>query len=314
LVQVERARESVSQHYIFLTAAAATLAFSGGVLVYLLVSFALVARHSKERPKCIALSAALKEAFWVFVTQPLLPIYYIIGKRMGGCDGGVPVVLVHGYMQNRVDFVRIARALNAARSGPIYGFNYLWSNPVSVSCERLATFVEDMRRAHGTPQVDIVAHSLGGVVALEYVRGIGAQRVRRCVTIASPHAGVTWRGPVIGRSGRELRRGSEFFRRPINLSKLPVPVLSIASTHDNVVHPQATSALGPSGGHDLLIEHLGHLTLLFSPTVIDATVRFVVSGTLPTQTVTATREGQRATLGTASIIEVEPAKSSHGEE
>ncbi len=291
-------------HYLRIAVLVVTLVFWLGVILYLGVSFALARSHSRKRLKRQALRAVFQEAFWVLLTQPLLPLYYLFGRRMGGGSAGVPVVLVHGYMQNRVDFIRIARALDASGSGPIYGFNYLWSNAVSASTARLATFVEEVRRAHGVEKVDIVAHSLGGVISLEYLRGAGAARVRRCVTIASPHAGVQWRGPVVGRSGSELRSDSEFFRRraaeQVVAAKLTVPVLSIASTHDNVVHPLATSALGEAGGQDLLIDHLGHLTLLFAPKVIRAVVEFIATGALTKESAGAATDSHPVSLVASS--------------
>ena len=61
-----------------------------------------------------------------------------------------------------------------------------------------ARFVEAVCAETGAAQVDLVCHSLGGVVALEYIHDAGAKRVRRCVTVASPHAGVAWKGPILG--------------------------------------------------------------------------------------------------------------------
>ncbi len=64
------------------------------------------------------------------VSQPLMPLFYAVGRRMGSGSGDVPVVCVHGYMQNRVDFVALARQLERSGAGPIYGFNYPWFDTV----------------------------------------------------------------------------------------------------------------------------------------------------------------------------------------
>ncbi|MFI5297642.1 MAG: esterase/lipase family protein [Polyangiales bacterium] len=255
--------------------AAEAIVFTIGVYTYLAVSFALMAKHRAIGAREIARALA-REAFWVFLTQPLLPYFYVLGRRMGGRDGGVPVVMVHGYMQNRVDFLRIARALRNAGSGPLFGFNYLWARSVPGSARRLATFVEEVCRETGAARVDLIGHSLGGVVSIEYLAHGGAERVRRCVTIASPHAGVLWRGPVIGKSGRDLRHDSDFFRTR-KRTRFEIPCLSIASTHDNVVHPPATSSIAPRGGVDLLVDHYGHLSTLFAPAVVDAVVEFCLA-------------------------------------
>jgi pimeloyl-ACP methyl ester carboxylesterase len=244
-----------------------------GAFLYLAVSFRVMRRHTEPRGWGAFLRAFIREVFAIAWTQPLLPLYYFIGRRMGGPREGRPIILVHGYFQNRADFVFLAHVVARAKLGPIYGFNYDWRQSIARSASRLARFVEDVCQETGAPKVAIVAHSLGGVVALEYLSTPeGAARVDRCVTIASPHAGVLWGGIALGASARELRATSEYMRT--NPSRaLAIPTLSIYSSHDNIVHPSATSGLVARGGEDELIEGVGHLGLLFSRVVADATVR-----------------------------------------
>lgn len=246
---------------------------AAGAFLYLVVSFGVMRRHTEPRGWGAFLRAFLHEAVALAWTQPILPLYYFVGRRMGGPRDGRPIIFVHGYFQNRADFVFLARVVARAKLGPIYGFNYDWTRSIARSASRLARFVEDVCRETGEPKVAIVAHSLGGVVALEYLStGEGAARVDRCVTIASPHAGVLWRGPTFGASSRELRATSEYMRT--NPSRaLAIPTLSIYSSHDNIVHPSTTSGLVARGGEDERIEGVGHLGLLFSRAVADATVR-----------------------------------------
>lgn len=54
---------------------------------------------------------------------------------------------------------------------------------------------------------------------------------------------------------------------------LPIKVVSIFSSHDNMVHPSTTSALAARGGDDVQIEGVGHLGILFSREVAERTVR-----------------------------------------
>jgi pimeloyl-ACP methyl ester carboxylesterase len=190
----------------------------------------------------------------------------------------VPVVFVHGYFQNRVDFVGLARALSKGHDAPLFGFNYPWTDLVPNNAKRLARFIEEVCAETGASQVDLVCHSLGGIVALEYIHEGGDARVRRCVTVASPHAGVAWRGPVIGTVGlgQQVRSGCAFLRDRAG-RKIAIPCLSIYSTHDNVVHPPTTSALAARGGVDLVIDGVGHLSLLFTPSVYETIASFLRS-------------------------------------
>ena len=111
------------------------------------------------------------------------------------------------------------------------------SRRVHGNAARLARFCDAVRARRAPRRVDLVAHSLGGLVAMEYLHDAGARtRVRRLVTIASPHAGVAWRGPILGACGPQLRGGMRLPGRARERA-VPVPCLSVYSTHDNVVHP-----------------------------------------------------------------------------
>jgi pimeloyl-ACP methyl ester carboxylesterase len=251
---------------------AAIVGVAMGVLVYVGVSFLMMRAHTERRAAVIALRAALRELAWAALIQPLIPLFYFIGRRLARGQG-TPVVVVHGYSQNRVNFLRIARALGRAGVGPVYGINYPWFATIAGNARRLARFVARVRRETGAARVDLVAHSLGGLVAMEYAHD-HASEVRRIVTIAAPHAGVRWRGPIVGLCAPDLRRGAPFLVERAGRA-VGAPCLSIYSTHDNIVHPPATSALAHRGARDLPVEHVGHLSILFAPEVADQIARFL---------------------------------------
>lgn len=246
----------------------------GAALVYLVGSFALMVGHVSPRPGRRHLAAMRRELFYVLITQPLIPLYFLIGRRMGPGDG-IPVIFIHGYFQNRADFVWLARRFRTASKGPLYGFNYPWFDSVDRNVLRLSRFAERVCAETGSQQVTLVAHSLGGLVAVEYAHSAaGELRVAHCITIGTPHAGVKWRGPIPGRVGRELREGGDFTVRRRQRAVM-TPTLSVYSTHDNVVHPPSTSELACRGGTDVAIEGLGHLSLLYAPEVAEALIDFI---------------------------------------
>ena len=271
--------------HAFYVAAFATVGVAAivsfGIFVYVAVSFVAMRAYVAPRPFGVSLRAVLRETWLVILTQPLVPIYYVRGHRMGGDGPGDPIVFVHGYFQNRANFIGLARALRAANIAPTFGFNYPWTARVERNTARLARFVERVCKETGREYVTLVAHSLGGLVSLEYMHTPeGSQRVRRCVTIASPHAGVTWRGFILGEVGAQMREGCEFLLDRAGRT-IKVPTLSIFSTHDNIVHPPRTSELVARGGRDLTIEGAGHLTILFDPAVIRAVVEFLREASPP---------------------------------
>ena len=92
--------------------------------------------------------------------------------------------------------------------------------------------------------------SLAGLIVLALALPVAASgsgiEVRRALTPAqaaeAARRGVPWRGPVIGTSGTELRAGSRYQAEHTNRVDV-VPVLSVYSAHDNMVHPVETSQL-----------------------------------------------------------------------
>jgi len=257
----------------------------GGIGVYALGSFLLMGRHVTARRFGHSLASLLRELWIAGWTQPILPLFYLFGRRMhGGQKGGVPIVFVHGYMQNRVGFVGLARSLAKKGLGPMFGFNYPWFSTITSNAARLERFVDRVCKETGSGAVDLVCHSMGGLVAMEMMNNQAAKtsappaaatfKVRRYVTIATPHAGVMWRGPMIGFGATALRRGSELLAAHAGL-KLTVPALSVYSSHDNVVFPKESSSLTLRGGRDVEVEGLAHLAILFSPKVAEHVASFL---------------------------------------
>lgn len=254
-----------------------------GILGYVLGSFFLMGAHTSQRPFGASMREILRELFFAGLTQPLLPLFYFLGRRMDGFllrragEGKTPIVFVHGYMQNRVGFLGLARALTQKGLGPLYGFNYPWFASLAGNAARLHRFIASVCEETGAKAVDVVCHSMGGLVAMEMLRDDARKdevKVRRVVTIATPHAGVAWRGPILGIGGAALRRGSKVLEAHAGYT-IAVPCLSVYSTHDNIVHPKETSSLAKRGGRDLEVDGAAHLAILFSPVVADEVAAFL---------------------------------------
>ena len=265
--------------------AGSALVLFAGIGIYALGSFLLMGRHATARRFGQSLAALLRELWIAGWTQPILPLFYLFGRRMhGGRKGGVPIVFVHGYMQNRVGFVALARSLAKKGLGTMFGFNYPWFSSIASNAARLERFVNQVCKETGSGAVDLVCHSMGGLVAMEMMNNQAAKtaappaaatfKVRRYVTIATPHAGVMWRGPLIGFGSAALRRGSKLLTAHAGV-KLTVPALSVFSSHDNVVFPKESSSLALRGGRDVEVDGLAHLAILFSPKVAEHVASFL---------------------------------------
>ncbi|HEX5566022.1 MAG TPA: alpha/beta fold hydrolase [Streptomyces sp.] len=105
--------------------------------------------------------------------------------------GRPPVLLIHGFVDNRSAFTLLRRSL--ARNGwhDICALNY---SPLTCdirrAAERLGGYVEEFCVRTGRRRIDVVGHSLGGLIARYYVQRTGGDaRVRTLVTLGTPHSG-----------------------------------------------------------------------------------------------------------------------------
>lgn len=227
-----------------------------------------------ERPR--VLRAAFAELLACLILLPFYPLWLLIGASYAaGMEGeGTargrrnPVILLHGFAMNRTSWVWLGSRLAARGLGPLYGTSYFSPQSVPVSARHLGNFVERVLAREDATQVDIVAHSLGGVVARYYIERMGGdRRVGRLVTIASPH-----QGTLLGRLGmmtstRQIHHQSPFLT-DLGTPKPGVAYTSVWSRSDAIVIPAESASIAPAG-EDRVFDGLGHLSLLMSPRVLD---------------------------------------------
>jgi triacylglycerol esterase/lipase EstA (alpha/beta hydrolase family) len=178
--------------------------------------------------------------------------------------GPRPIIVLHGFAMNRANFVPLAYWLARAGLGPIYGFEYWTLGRTAAAARQLAWFVDQVQAQTGAEQVDIVGHSMGGVVARYYVSVLGGDGpVKNLVTIGSPHAGTDIAAVGIGHARRELAAGSKLVSR---LATAAPPqhtrVLTILSRSDALVPAERQSEL--AGADRVVYDDLGHVALLGS--------------------------------------------------
>ena len=179
-------------------------------------------------------------------------------------QGPRPIVVLHGYAMNRANFVPLAYRLSRAGLGPIYGFEYWTLGRTAAAARQLAWFVDEVRETTGATQVDIIGHSMGGVVAHYYVSLLGGDgAVHHLVTLGSPHWGTDVSRVGIGAPTRELLVGSKLLMR---LTAAPAPRRTKITTilsHADALVPASRQAL-VAGAERIVYDDLGHVALLGS--------------------------------------------------
>src|SRR6185436_8631202 len=137
---------------------------------------------------------------------------------------------------------------------------------VAAGARQLAWFVEQVQLRTGAPQVDIVGHSMGGVVGRYFVQLLGGDgAVANLVTLGSPHVGTDVSEFGVGHPTRELVIGSTLVQR---LAAAPAPqdtrVTMIFSHADALVPASTQDALELPRAERIVYDDLGHVALLGS--------------------------------------------------
>jgi pimeloyl-ACP methyl ester carboxylesterase len=71
----------------------------------------------------------------------------------------------------------------------IYVFNYDWRKSNNISAEALNEFINAIRTKTNSPKVDIVAHSMGGLVTSKYLTLYGDSKTEKIITCGTPYEG-----------------------------------------------------------------------------------------------------------------------------
>lgn len=180
-----------------------------------------------------------------------------------------PLVVLPGLADNAAIFTELRRAL----PGPVVSFGYSpLIGDVRVAAGQLAEQVEELCAVTGASTVDVVGHSLGGLIARYYVQRLGGhRRVHNAVTIATPHRGTVtaWLLPLP--LVRQLRPGSDLFQELAERAPgCATRFVTFSSTADALILPARNAQLEHRDltVSNVVIADVGHLALAADREVI----------------------------------------------
>ena len=266
---------TLAAHCADATPLAALLLAVGGVLALRLALVTLVfalgwaLRAPAQRWRCgdaIAVCCGEYAAFIAnYVILAPFERCWMGGDRLPPGAGRPPLLLIHGYGCSRAVWWWQRRRLEAAGwSVATINLEPLYTS-IDNYVEPLARRIDEVLAQSGAPQLILIGHSMGGLVARAYLRRHGTARVRLLVTLGTPHGGSELARFGVGESARQMRPGSAWLA---SLGAPPVETLTIYSAHDNYVLSPANLEL--PGARRCVLERLGHLAMLFSPRVAQA--------------------------------------------
>ncbi len=178
----------------------------------------------------------------------------------------VPVLLLHGLVDNRSVFLRLRTSLARQGFTSLLSMNFpVLTADITTAARQLAEVVERICIRSGYERIHVVAHSMGGLIARYYIQRLGGDaRVSVLVTLATPHAGTAAARLLPYGVVRQLRPGSAL----LDELALPTPgcrtrIVSIYSDHDVMVVPSVAGRLDHPDldVRNVLLPGAGHHTL-----------------------------------------------------
>lgn len=209
------------------------------------------------------------------VATVLSAVLYPVGYLRGEASlarlktGERPVILCHGYMHNRSAFFLLRYRLSKAGWRNVVSPNF---RPATASipdfAQQLADTVAVALIKSGCDEVDLVGHSMGGLVVRYYIQNLGgASCVRTAITLGSPHRGTKMAALGLFGTAEQFRSDSPVVLG-LDEAGTPVSMTAIWSDFDNIVLPPENARL-PEPHRSIMIRGLGHIALLFSDRVFE---------------------------------------------
>ena len=187
---------------------------------------------------------------------------------------GIPVLLVHGLIDNRSVFTVMRRSLRRRGFTQVCSWNY---SPLLTDVARgaadLGEHIERICEQTGHDRVHVVGHSLGGLIARYHVqRQGGHRRVESLVTLGTPHQGSLWAHVMPTPLVRQLRPGSPVLRELAEPApEVGTAVTAIYSNLDEMVLPISSGRCEHPDlrARNVLVRGVGHMSLPIHRAVAD---------------------------------------------
>lgn len=178
-----------------------------------------------------------------------------------------PVVFVHGYTGSASNWTNAEGVFEEVGYGAdqLHAFEYDWAQSNKTSAEELSAFVDDVLNETGAQKVDIVNHSMGGLVSGWYAKKLGGlEKIDDWASIAGANHGTTSASAcTVNASCREMLPNSAFVNELHADGEAPAPITwsTWYSPVDGVIIPYESTALEGANNTEVAgVTHLGFLS------------------------------------------------------
>lgn len=191
-----------------------------------------------------------------------------------------PVVLIPGWGDVGSRMAPLSQRLQAEGWAPESVFVLNFVNPIGSNvdhADELEVAVDSLlARNPWATEVDIVAHSMGGLASRWYIQHAGQGLVRRLVTLGSPHRGTVASLIAPGPGGEEMKPGSPFLAQLDSVLPEGVEGITIRSEIETHIIPNESATL--PGVPDTVLCCNMHWTLPTDGSVMEIILDFLSAG------------------------------------
>ena len=186
----------------------------------------------------------------------------------------IPVLLVHGLVDNRSIFAVMRRSLRRRGFASVCSWNYSpLLRDVAKAADDLGAHIERICAQTGHDRVHVVGHSLGGLIARYHVqRQGGDRRVDSLVTLGTPHGGSVLAHALPTPLVRQLRPGSTVLNELAEpVERCDTRITAVYSDLDQLVLPTSAGRCDHPdlGARNVLVRGVGHMSLPIHRGVLD---------------------------------------------
>ena len=186
----------------------------------------------------------------------------------------IPVLLVHGLVDNRSVFSVMNRGLRRRGFTHVCSWNYSpLLTDIARGADDLGRHIEGICEQTGHDRVHVVGHSLGGLISRYYVQKRGGdRRMESLVTLGTPHHGSAWAHVVPTPPIRQLRPASPVIRELDEPAPgCRTPITAIYSDLDQMVVPTNSGRCDHADlqARNVLVRGVGHMSLPRDRRVVD---------------------------------------------
>ena len=240
-------------------------------------SSSITDKFSWENLKLV-ITLIVPEFFFNTITIMLIPFGLFQRKELAIQRGETPILLLHGLFVNRSCWFWFKRQLRQQGFKNIVTMNLSNGHSEETLAELVSKQVDELRLQLGVNKVHLIGHSMGGMIARNYVqlRG-GEDKVDQLICLGSPHHGSKLATFAIAPLGKLLIPDSDFLQR---LNRAPIPenvqLTNIYTNKDNMVLPNSSNHL--PWGDAVELDRIGHTSLIYRNAPIAATISALKKG------------------------------------